>query len=51
MATKRGQQVIAIEEHYWDRELSERYGAADGGALREKLEDLGDQRMRRNELA
>jgi 2,3-dihydroxybenzoate decarboxylase len=46
MATERGQQVIAIEEHYWDRELSERYGAADGGALRERLEDLGELRLK-----
>jgi len=46
MATKHGQQVIAIEEHYWDRELSERYGSADGGALREKLEDLGELRLK-----
>ncbi len=46
MATKRGQQVIAIEEHYWDPELSERYERADGGALRGKLEDLGEQRLK-----
>ena len=46
MATKRGQQVIAIEEHYWDRELSERYGRDDGGALRAKLEDLGELRLK-----
>lgn len=46
MATRRGQQVIAIEEHYWDRELAERYGKDDGGALRGKLEDLGEARLK-----
>ena len=46
MATKRGQQVIAIEEHYWDRELSERYQNADRGVIRDKLEDLGELRLK-----
>jgi len=46
MATKRGQQVIAIEEHYWDRELSERYPNADRGVIRDKLEDLGELRLK-----
>jgi 2,3-dihydroxybenzoate decarboxylase len=49
MATQRGQQVIAIEEHYWDLELSERYTAADGarpGPLRERLEDMGELRLK-----
>jgi len=45
MATKRGQQVIAIEEHYWDRELSERYPNAERGVIRDKLEDLGAVRL------
>ena len=51
MATKRGQQVIAIEEHYWDRELSERYPNADRGVIRDKLEDLGELRIKEMDQA
>jgi 2,3-dihydroxybenzoate decarboxylase len=48
MATKRGQQVIAIEEHYWDPELEALFARGDGGpsALRDKLEDLGALRLK-----
>jgi len=48
MATKRGQQVIAIEEHYWDPELEAHFAPGDGGsnALRDKLEDLGALRLK-----
>ncbi len=54
MATKRGQQVIAIEEHYWDPELAEHFSASDAGgpsALREKLEDLGELRLKEMDAA
>jgi predicted TIM-barrel fold metal-dependent hydrolase len=49
MATQSGEQVIAIEEHYWDPELLSHYSEAEiaGGAgrLRPKLEDLYDERI------
>lgn len=47
MTTKRGQQVIAIEEHYWDPELEALFGTGEGGtpAMRDKLEDLGEGRI------
>jgi predicted TIM-barrel fold metal-dependent hydrolase len=49
MATSTGEQVIAIEEHYWDPELIAHYEDAEiaGGAgkLRPKLEDLYDERI------
>ena len=49
MTTKRDQQVIAIEEHYWDLEVSAQLTTADAGgpsAIRERLEDLGELRIR-----
>lgn len=49
MTTKRGQQVIAIEEHYWDLEVSAQLTTADAGGpreLQERLEDLGELRIR-----
>jgi 2,3-dihydroxybenzoate decarboxylase len=49
MTTKRGQQVIAIEEHYWDLEVSAQLTTADAGgptAIQERLEDLGEIRIR-----
>lgn len=49
MATKRGQQVIAIEEHYWDAEVSANLSVADAGgptALQERLLDMGELRLR-----
>ncbi len=49
MATSAGDQVIAIEEHYWDPELISHYSEAQlaGGAgkLRPQLEDLYDARI------
>lgn len=49
MATSSGEQVIAIEEHYWDPSLVAHYAGTDAtggaGALRPKLEDLYDQRI------
>jgi predicted TIM-barrel fold metal-dependent hydrolase len=49
MATSSGEQIIAIEEHYWDPNLVAQYAEADkaGGAgkLRPKLEDLYDERI------
>jgi predicted TIM-barrel fold metal-dependent hydrolase len=49
MATSSGEQVIAIEEHYWDPALVAHYARTDAtggaGALRPKLEDLYDQRI------
>jgi len=49
MATSSGEQVIAIEEHYWDPALVAHYSGTDAtggaGALRPKLEDLYDQRI------
>jgi predicted TIM-barrel fold metal-dependent hydrolase len=49
MATKRGQQVIAIEEHYWDAEVSANLSVADAGgptALQERLLDMGELRLK-----
>ena len=49
MATKRGQQVIAIEEHYWDLEVSAQLTTADArgpSAIQERLEDLGELRIK-----
>jgi predicted TIM-barrel fold metal-dependent hydrolase len=49
MTTKRDQQVIAIEEHYWDAEVAANLTTADAGgpkAIQERLEDLGDLRIR-----
>ena len=49
MTTKRDQQVIAIEEHYWDIEVSAQLTTADAGgpsAIQERLEDLGELRIR-----
>jgi predicted TIM-barrel fold metal-dependent hydrolase len=40
-------QVIAIEEHYFDREIVTHYDAEEARpALRHRLEDLGEQRIR-----
>jgi predicted TIM-barrel fold metal-dependent hydrolase len=41
--------VIAIEEHYWDEELSSHFTGRDAGgppATKQKLRDLGDERIR-----
>jgi 2,3-dihydroxybenzoate decarboxylase len=49
MVTKRGQQVIAIEEHYWDAEVSASLSVADAGgpiALQERLLDMGELRLK-----
>jgi len=49
MATKDKQRVIAIEEHYYDKELASLFTGLDGktgGRLREKLEDLGELRLK-----
>ena len=49
MTTKRGQQVIAIEEHYWDLEVSAQLTTADAGgpsSIQKRLEDLGDLRVK-----
>lgn len=53
MTTKRGQQVIAIEEHYWDPELATHFGDADraGGPLLERLEDVGALRLKEMDQA
>ncbi|MAQ55455.1 MAG: amidohydrolase [Rhodospirillales bacterium] len=48
MATKRDQQVIAIEEHYFDPELTQHFSSADEvpSGLRQRLEDVGELRLR-----
>src|SRR5258705_12013033 len=41
--------VIAIEEHYWDRELSATYSGVEGvrnPQMTEQLHDLGDLRLK-----
>jgi len=41
--------VIAIEEHYWDRELSATYSGVEGvrnPQMMEQLHDLGDLRLK-----
>ncbi len=49
MATSTGEQIIAIEEHYWDPQLLSHYSEAElvggAGALRPKLEDLYEERI------
>ncbi len=48
MATRAGQQVIAIEEHYWDHALAEQFTDADtggSGKLRGLLEDITGKRL------
>jgi 2,3-dihydroxybenzoate decarboxylase len=47
--TKDKHRVIAIEEHYYDKELAALFTGLDGktgGRLREKLEDLGELRLK-----
>lgn len=47
--TKDKHRVVAIEEHYYDRELAALFTGLDGktgGKLREKLEDLGELRLK-----
>ena len=49
MATKNGQQVIAIEEHYWDPEMAATYhDGATGGSqkMRDLLQDIDGERIR-----
>jgi predicted TIM-barrel fold metal-dependent hydrolase len=48
MATKSGQQVIAIEEHYWDPEMAASFndGATGGAQMRLLLEDIDGERIR-----
>jgi len=49
MTTKDKHRVIAIEEHYYDKELAALFTGLDGrtgGKLREKLEDLGELRLK-----
>lgn len=49
MTTQAGQRVIAIEEHYYDKELAALFTGLDGrtgGKLRERLEDVGALRLR-----
>jgi predicted TIM-barrel fold metal-dependent hydrolase len=44
----RNRTIIALEEHYWDAELSARFtgGESRNPALREKLESLGELRLK-----
>lgn len=48
MATRDNRLVIALEEHYWDPELSARFEGGDGRgpALRERLHDVNELRLR-----
>ena len=49
MATETGQQVIAIEEHYLDPEVSQHFQGRDNArapAIVERLEDLGELRLK-----
>ena len=48
MTTSSGEQVIAIEEHYWDPELTPHVAEQDrggAGVMQAKLEDLFDKRI------
>jgi len=42
-----GMRVVALEEHYWDPEIANHYGEADGRAptIRQRLLDLGSLRL------
>lgn len=54
MATKRNETVIALEEHYWDRELIETLGGGEATrapGMMERLYDLGDIRIREMDAA
>jgi 2,3-dihydroxybenzoate decarboxylase len=49
MAGTKRPKVIAIEEHYWDRELAQHFGGRDamrGGGILERLYDLGALRLK-----
>jgi predicted TIM-barrel fold metal-dependent hydrolase len=48
MADKEGRTIIALEEHYWDREVAEHFEGRIGRApaLQERLFDLGQLRLR-----
>lgn len=49
MATKKNERVIALEEHYWDRELIATLGGGEATRapkMMERLYDLGEVRLR-----
>ena len=48
MASQNRPQVIALEEHYWDAEVSKTFeaGEARSPELRKRLEDLGALRIK-----
>ena len=49
MANAGKPKVIAIEEHYWDKELSAKFAAADANPpphIRQRLEDMGALRLK-----
>ena len=52
-APRAGSRVIALEEHYWDREIAAHFDAADSRSpkLRERLFDLGELRLREMDAA
>ena len=48
MTTASGTRIVALEEHYWDRELAGRFEGAEGqrgGDIEDKLFDLGSKRL------
>lgn len=49
MATQKKPYVIAIEEHYWDKELASKWGPGEGAGppiIRDKLFDMYDTRIK-----
>ena len=54
MASESGMRVIALEEHYWDREVASHYTGRDGSRspdLLERLFDLGELRLKEMDQA
>jgi len=54
VATQKTPYVIAIEEHYWDKELSAKWGPSEGAGppiIRDKLFDMYDTRIKEMDSA
>ncbi len=53
MTTKSGIRVIALEEHYWDKEVATHFDSPEGrpGPLRDRLDDLGALRIKEMDSA
>lgn len=54
MVTKNNQEVIAIEEHYWDPLLAKHFDKRDAGypgAFLERMENMGERRLKEMDAA